>query len=421
MKPLQISNQTTRRFVLGKQGLWPGRRWQGRNGLEQALKTVGAVQMDPLNVVARAHHIALRSRVLDYRTDDLDALCYDERKFFDYGGVLCIRPMDELPFWRVHMERRKDEPRWATFQRQNAALIRDVLAQIEARGPLGNRDFTGSTRVANYRGGKESTVALYYLCLTGELMVHHRKGFDRLYDLRDRVAPPEHNDVASTTEAEEHFSRQAIAYHGIISDRNWKNGYAAYMQVKIDLAEARRLLADLVDRDIATEVELEGVKGAHYILNEDEQELEVVAAGGVPDSWNPVGPTNDDEVVCLSPLDVVSSSGRSTRLFDFEYLWEVYKPAHKRRWGYYTLPILWGDDLVARIDMKLDREQNALHVLGFWLEDEPTGRDPAFIEALFSGLRRIGGFLEVGEIDVEAIEPPGLKRKLKRLLRRTDD
>jgi uncharacterized protein YcaQ len=99
----------------------------------------------------------------------------------------------------------------------------------------------------------------------------------------------------------------------------------------------------------------------------------------------------------------------------------VYKPAHKRRWGYYTLPILWGDDLVARIDMKLDREQNALHVLGFWLEDEPTGRDPAFIEALFSGLRRIGGFLEVGEIDVEAIEPPGLKRKLKRLLRRTDD
>jgi len=415
MKPQEISRQTARRFVLGKQGLWSGRRWQGRDGLELALNAVGAVQMDPLNVVARAHHIALWGRVLDYSHDDLTALMYDERTFFDYGGVLCIRPMADLPFWRVHMERRKDEPRWATFRKENRALIRNVLAEVESRGPLGSRDLTGASRVANYRGGKDSTVALYYIWLTGELMVHHRQGFDRIFDLRDCVAPPEHNRLASITEADGHFARQAIAHRGIISDRDWKNSFNACLRVKIDLAETRTRLTNLVAAGIATDVTVEGSRDAHYLLTEDAHEFEIVAAGGLPDEWKPFGTSNDDEVVFLSPLDVVSSSGRAANLFDFEYLWEVYKPAAKRRWGYYTLPILWGDVLVARLDPKFDRERNVLMILGFWLEDEATGRDPAFVGAFARGLRRFAQFIGAEEIEIDAIVLPLLKQELKRV------
>jgi len=116
MKPLTLTNQTVRQFVLGRQGLWPGRRWSGLAGLDVALHSVGAVQMDPLNVVVRAHHIALWGRVRDYATGDPDTLMYEQRRFFDYGGVLRIRPMGHLPYWRRHIACRRVEPRWAAFR-----------------------------------------------------------------------------------------------------------------------------------------------------------------------------------------------------------------------------------------------------------------------------------------------------------------
>src|SRR5688572_20155609 len=100
-KTLTLTMATVRRFVLGRQGLWPGRRWAGKQGTAAALRACEAVQMDPLNVVARSHDIVLWSRVLDYRPEFLDQLLYADRAFFDYGGGLFIYPMRELPYWRL--------------------------------------------------------------------------------------------------------------------------------------------------------------------------------------------------------------------------------------------------------------------------------------------------------------------------------
>lgn len=409
-----LSNQTLRRFVPGRQGLWPGRRWSGPAGLDDAVHNAGAIQMDPLKVTARAHHIALWGRVRDYATDDLDALMYGKRQFFDFGEVLCLRPMEHLPYWRVHMERRRDEPRWATFRADNAELIRHVLAEVDAGGPLGNRNFTGSSPVANYRGGKDTSVALYYLWLTGELMIHHRDGFDRVYDLRDRVAPKRHNWVATVDEAAAFFDRAVIARHGCIGERAWKNAVATNTLERMDLATARRQLAGLVEQGLATPVTVEGQHGAHYVLTEDLPALDAIANGGVPAAWTPLDTTTDDEVTFLSPLDVVSAGGRAAALFDFEYLWEVYKPPARRRWGYYTLPILWGDRLVARIDPKLDRERNVLCINGFWLEDEATGADPAFVSALARGMWRFAGFLGAESVEADEVDHAVIRRELER-------
>lgn len=414
MKPLTLTNQTVRQFVLGKQGLWPGRRWSGPTGLEAALHAAVTVQMDPLNVVARAHHIALWGRVEAYAPANLDALMYGKRRFFDYGGVLRIRPMTDLPFWRLHMARRRDEPRWAAFRAEYGPLIRDVLKTFDAGGPMGNRDFTGSSSVTNYRGGKDTTVALYYLWLTGELMIHHRRGFDRVYDLRDRVAPAKHNHVARVEDAERHFARSVLAHHGLMSERTWKNAMAGALLERMDLAEARRRLAELVDEGIAVEVTLEGQRGQHYVLADDLPAIGEVAAGQIPAAWTPLDAATHEEVVFLSPLDVVSASGRAAALFDFEYLWEVYKPAAKRRWGYYTLPILWGDRLVARLDPRLDRERNVLHVDGFWLEDAKTGKDPDFSVALSRGLRRFADFLGAGKVEARGVGQALVRRALER-------
>ncbi len=205
MKSICISKTTVRRFVLGRQGLWPGRRWIGKDGTAEALRTVEAVQMDPLNVVARSHDIVLWGHVLEYQPTYLDRLLYQDRGFFDYGGGLFIYPMSELPFWRVRMHRREDEARWATFAASNQALLDEVRAALRARGPLGNRDFSGRARVTSYRGRKDTALALYYLWLTGELMIHHREGFERVYDFRDQIAPAFFNTIASEEEAEDFF------------------------------------------------------------------------------------------------------------------------------------------------------------------------------------------------------------------------
>ena len=119
-----------------------------------------------------------------------------------------------------------------------------------------------------------------------------------------------------------------------------------------------------------------------------------------------------DEVVFLAPLDPVSARGRAKALFGFDYVWEVYKPEHQRKYGYYTLPMLWGDRLVARFDSKLDRTTNTFVILGLWLEDEAFGQDEAFAEALARGLARFMTFLGASQLEVTAIREPLLRRRV---------
>jgi uncharacterized protein YcaQ len=121
--------------------------------------------------------------------------------------------------------------------------------------------------------------------------------------------------------------------------------------------------------------------------------------------------TTTDEVVFLAPLDPVSARGRAKVLFGFDYIWEVYKPKEKRKFGYYTLPVLWGDRLVARFDSKLDRPTNTFVILGLWLEDEALGRDEAFAEALGRGFTRFVAFLGANKLDARAIREPLLRQR----------
>src|SRR5512146_1561314 len=121
--------------------------------------------------------------------------------------------------------------------------------------------------------------------------------------------------------------------------------------------------------------------------------LRDLAAGRVPEAWTPLETGTQEEAVFLAPLDPVSARGRAKLLFGFDYVWEVYKPEPQRRYGYYTLPVLWGERLVARFDSKLDRAANTLVILGLWLEYEALGTDEAFARAWLRGLGRFAAFL----------------------------
>jgi uncharacterized protein YcaQ len=403
MSELSISSTTARRFILGRQGLWPGRRWIGSPGTAAALRTVEAVQIDPLVVVARNHDLVLHSRVIDYQPDQLDQLLYGAREFFDYGGTLFIYPMNELPYWRVAMQRKGREARWAAFAGQQPALLKEVRAELRQRGPLGNRDFDGRARGDNYRSGKDSGLAMYYLWLSGELMTHHRRNFERVFDFRRNVVPSHLNRKAAVAQAEDYFARKALAFKGLSSAKGWADSWSGFIVRRVDRTESRQRLDRMLARDEAIAVHVEGWQEPMYALSADVPLIEVIEAGQLPDAWRPLDTTTNDETVFLAPLDIVSARGRAKILFDFDYVWEVYKPVEQRRWGYYTLPILYGDRLVARFDPKLDRTTNTLILNGLWLEEPALAEEAAFINAFAGGLQRFMRFLNATRIDLSAV------------------
>lgn len=417
MHPIHISKQTARRFVLGKQGLWPGRRWKGKRGTAQAIRACEAVQLDPLNVVARSQDIVLHSRVLGYKPEYLYKVAYEDREFFDYGGWLAMYPMSDLPYWRLHMQRRSHDKRIEGFVLSHEELFEQVRAELRRRGPLGNRDLDGNkVGLWNYRGRKDTSLALYDMWISGELMMHHREGFDRVYDFRENIAPREYDYVAGEKEAEEFFARKSVAFMGLKREATMRADLNYRLRRDYSKADVMNLVEAWKERGMFAQVQVEGGRDAYLVLGEDVKALESLERGRIPKGWNPKETTTLEEVTFLAPLDIVSARGRAKKLFDFEYTWEVYTPAHKRRWGYYVLPILYGDDLAARLDPKLDRTTMTLEIKGFWHEDDAPVKGVEFANALAKGLIRFAKFVSARRVDVSAIEPVRLRREVKKAI-----
>ncbi len=413
-----ISKQTYRRFLLASQGLWPGRRFEGPLGAESALRQMQALQLDPLVMVARSQDIAMYGRVLNYKPEHLHKMAYEKRKAFDYGGWLMMYPMSDFPYWRLHMNQRKAKGlNYESFTHPPKDLLKFILNELRERGPLGNRDFEG-TRVKawSYRGRKETSIGLFYLWMIGEVMITHRKGFDRIYDLRERVVPAEFDYAATEQETIEFMSRKIIAFLGMLGENRLGTELSYYLHKDMSREEARKITNQLIESNAVSRIRVEGSKDGFLILNSNQPHLSELEAGRIPKAWKLKGPTTDEEVTFLAPLEIVSARGRAKKVFDFEYLWEVYKPAHLRRWGYYTLPILYGDDLVARLDPKLDRTTNTLQILGFWLEDDAP-KDEAFANALANGLKRFAEMIGAQKMDLSGIKPVKLRAYLKKKLK----
>lgn len=409
---LTIDLETARRFILGKQGLWPGRRFRGPKGTEGAMNLMDYLQLDPLQVIARSHDIALYGRVLDYKPGMWEEVTYEQRKFFDWGGWLAARPMDELPYWRRLMRQEREGA--AGIDRrihQNGIKYADAIGEmrtiLQERGTVSNRDFkmVDRTRTISYRGRKDSSLALYYLWRTGEVMTHHRENFERVYALTESVAPEELIREAEADETVHFLIRKAVRHHGLqrLDPESKAFLYSFPFEVGPAVLEAMLEAGELV------EVMVEGWKFTHYALAEEVPLLDELSAGRIPKAWKPLETDTTEETVFLSPLDPVSARGRAKPLFGFDYSWEVYKPADKRQYGYYTLPVLWGDRLVARFDSKLDRATNTFVVLGIWLEDEALGEDEAFAEALARAFGRFREFLGAEQVDFGAIEQANLR------------
>ena len=353
-----LSLVQARRIALRAQGFArprPARVVTGAD-LLRTVRSVGLLQIDSVNVLVRSHYLPAFSRLGAYSRDLLDRSAYSgrARRLFEYWGhEASLIPVEWQPLFRWRMERaRRGDGMWGgvtRFGREREVFCREVLAQVRDRGPLGISDFTaGARRKGGWWGWSEGKVALEWLFWTGQLTTHSRRQFERVYDLPERVLPAAVVEAATpeVAAAQRQLLRIAIRALGVATERDLRDYF------RLPAVDAKARVRELVEAGGLRPVAVEGWRPPAFLDPEVRLPREV------------------DAHALLSPFDsLVWERSRTERLFDFHYRLEIYTPSHKRTHGYYVLPFLLGDQLVARVDLKADRARSALRVLRVHCEE----------------------------------------------------
>jgi uncharacterized protein YcaQ len=351
---------------------------------------LGSLQFDPLGVAGRNHDLVLHARIAGYRREIADELLYGRRQLFEtYNKSLNLLPTSELPYYRIS---------WLTFGqssagpllRDNAALAEKLLAEIEADGPKCSLDFEREA-VIDWWWGPTSAVraVLEALSVTGRLGLARRDGNRRYYDLVERLFPaallaaavPERDQLL-------HKTLSRFRGHGLL-------GFAGSGEVWLGIGAAtlrKQLQRELLDRGEIVAVDIEGLKGERFIVAGELPLLELARAEleGRPGSKPGPGSGADDPGCSfIAPLDpLMWDRSLLGPLYDFDYKWEVYTPAAKRRWGYYVLPVLFGDRFVGRIEPRIERAAKSVRVLSLaWERGFDPMEEPGFVASFGSCLR----------------------------------
>ena len=399
---MKISLSTARRLALRSQG--PGGGWKlsrGKEGVAQAVERLGYVQIDTISVVQRAHEHTLWSRCPGYASRMLHELQALDRRVFEYWThAASYVPMCDYRHYLPRMRALAESSRTRRWLEGNAQIAEHVVTRIREEGPLGSADFESPPgKRGSWWDWKPAKRVLEMLFSTGELMVSERRKFQRIYDLKERVLP-DGVDTAEPDRAESgRFTvRRALALHGAASVREicWGRGRSDALSGALE---------ELVDSGEVTPVEIVGLDGeAHYALTE------AVEAGARRRR-------NRARLHILSPFDnLVISRGRLKKLFDFDYSLECYTPAPKRRYGYFCLPILWGERFVGRLDPKADRNRRSFIVRKLMFEPDFEDYD-ALLPALAKKLQAFAGFCECDRVEVERTVPGKVRAPLKRELK----
>lgn len=248
-------------------------------------------------------------------------------------------------------------------------------------------------------------------------MIHSRDGGDRKYDLTTRLVTPRLLEPAPAADAEYHLFRRGMLLYGL-PNASELLAVQRLSSLGPSAARDRRSWVERWEKEgRLVRVNVDGWKGAHWIDSEDAPVLEALRMGTPPKTWIVGAAPAGGEATFLAPLDIVSARGRSTRLFGFDYLWEVYKPASKRRWGYYVLPILVGDRLVGRAEPRIDPETGRLSVTRLWWEADTDPR--VLVEPMAKGLARLAGYLGAPGVTLGTVGPPSFRDGLVRAIRRS--
>jgi uncharacterized protein YcaQ len=388
---VKIAAEDARRFLVARQLLAPARALEGGpDAVLAVFRRLGSIQLDQVAVAGLSHDLVLHARVADYDPAWCDEL-YERREIFEaYSKGLSLVPASEFARFRVRKSSRAEK-----ILAENADLAERVLEQIRAEGPLSSLDFeheTGPTK--DWFGASMNAVraVLEAYARTGVLATARREGSHRYYDVPERLLPAEFlaHDL-TLHEQLRHKMLSRYRAHGLLSAVGRGEG------IFEDLGPAKpagiypgrdALREELIDLGELVPVDVEGVSGKRFVVREDLGLLQPP-------------PEPPPSVAFVSPYDPLVWDRRLLgSLFGFEYVWELYVPPAKRRWGWYVLPIVFGDRLVGRIEPRLDADEGAVQVLAVWWEDGfAPGRAEGFVDAMRDALGAYLRFAKASRVD----------------------
>src|SRR5829696_5343916 len=393
-----LSQDAVRGLMIAAQGLHDHPQPRAtKKAVRSIIRQMHILQIDTINVIARSPYLVLWSRLGDYNPRWLEDLLTDGALFEYWSHAACFLPIEEYPLYG-HLYSSWLGGRAHKWLDENSAVAKRVLDHIRANGEARSSDFERTDgQKANWWNWKDEKIALEYLFYAGELMIRKRHNFQRIYDLRERVlANVEELPEVSREDAHDQFMLNTIQALGV-TKAEWIADY-----FRLSKTEAKASFGRLEKQNRLMPVEVEGWTVPGYIHPANRKQVEAAAKGKIPHS----------KTTFLSPFDpLVWDRGRALDLFGFDYKIEVYTPAPKRKYGYFTLPIPYNNALIGRIDPKAHRKEGIFEVKALHLEPGVVV-DEALVAELKSALQACAAWHKTPQVVVRDAPKPGLAKRL---------
>jgi len=364
MEKIYLSKEQLRKFLIIYQGLHYPKTFEGYSGIKDFVKRVGCVQYDPLNVVGRNIDLILQARIDNYKTDMLDKLMYKDRALIDgWDKMMSVYSVEDWPYFERIRMRKKAEIEGILKRRNSseATMHVDTIRKfLLENGPsLPSKIDLGGAKSGRWGHGKISSAAMDYMFNIGIIGVKEKKNVQKVYDLIENILPKEVLDISDPFDSDKSFYKwyfkRRIGSIGVYWDRSGGGWLGHFIS---DKKLRKEILNELCDEGELLRVEVEEINESFYIRAEDSKMLSALEQ------------SFEKKVTFLAPLDNLLWDRKLVKdIFDFEYSWEVYIPAFKRKYGYYVLPVLYGDRIIARFEPETHRGEAPLVIKNWWWED----------------------------------------------------
>ncbi len=394
---MKITREQARRFILRRQGLLGKYRFTGKDGAYQYVRQTGCIQYDPVDVCGKNAELTLQSRVKGFTKKTLEDLLYRDRLLVDYTDKeLSIWPREDWPYFSGYRER--SIAQGASFEgipeleEQAVTYIREHGPVSSATLPIEGEIFWHSSMHWSGHWHKKSQAArsvLEQLYTDGVLLIHHKSGSRKFYDLADRYFSQELLTATNPCPDEAAFLswrvQRRIGAVGLL----WNRRSDAWLGINLNNEQRERAFESLRKTGRITPVEVDEIRVPLYMLTEDLPLMEAVMADAID---------TKSRLEFLAPLDPMLWDRKLIEaLWDFRYTWEIYTPAVKRKYGYYVLPMLYGEKLTGRIEAAADRKTGTLVVKNIWYEDG-VRQTKKLADAIDRSVKRLASFNDCTEI-----------------------
>ena len=393
-----ITREQARQFILSKQGLLGNHRFAGKGGAYDYVCQAGCIQYDPVDVCGKNAELTLQSRVKGFTKEMLADLLYRDRLLVDYADKeLSILPVKDWPYFSGYRERSramgKSFDGLAELEAQALAYIRENGPVSSDTLPVEGEIFWHSSMHWSGNWHKKSQAArsvLEQLYTDGSLVIHHKKGSRKYYDLAENHLDPELLRAENPCAGDEDLLRWRVLRRIGAVGLLWNRNSTAFLGIPLNAEIRKKIFSDLEESGKTCSVLVDGINAPFSYPAEDGPLMQAVLNGTAD---------RKPRLEFIAPLDpMMWDKNMIAALWDFRYSWEIYTPPAKRKYGYYTLPVLWGEKFIGRIEAVADRKSRTLIVKNFWLEPE-VRQTKELHSAMSRSVKRLAGLNGCSRID----------------------